>query len=119
MGDVIRDLIVERKQKFVAIARAMPTTPQNFQHILRRRKIGDDILRSISRAMGVDVVELIRLKQDQLAGVAGSTRHSTPGLPKWGIRHGTELVIRLEEYPDEVQLKIIRFLQQLPKKEER
>lgn len=116
MGDFIRGLLEERKQKHGAIADAAGLQRQNFSDMLKRQTIGEDTLVKVGRAMGLDLVQLVRYRKDQLMGLDTETGVADPQQEYGRQAAGPELVVHLDQYSEEVQLKILRFLQQQPKR---
>lgn len=122
MGDFVRDLLDRRKQVHSRVARAAGMSPTNFSDMLRRARIGDAILHKVGMAMGVDLVQLVRLSLD-----GGDELHQDP----WSVdsepavqhegkavvnKAARTITIDLDAFDEEVQLKILRFLQQQPRK---
>lgn len=116
MGQIVRELLEERKQKHRAVADAAGMKPANFSDMLQRKDIGDDILAKVGKAMGVNLLEVVRFRQDQAYGREPAPVVSEP-IPPYGQQHGgPELVVHLDDYTEEMQLKILRFIQQVPKR---
>lgn len=120
MGDFIRQVLADHKVNKAAVARSMGVKPQTVNDMLDRQSIGEAVLIKLGAAARIDVLGLVRREQARLSG-RELPPPSTVGEAEasYGRRSpGVELVVNLEEYDEATQLKILRYLQQLPKKGE-
>lgn len=118
MGEFIKELLDEHKVKYAALAKEMGKSAQNVSDIFKRATVGDAVLMDLGKAARLDLIGMVRREQARLSGreLPPLNAVGDPAAVYGRRAAGMELVVNLEEYDEATQLKILRYIQQLPKR---
>jgi hypothetical protein len=114
-GDFLRELFDKHHLNLASVGRSMGTTGQNSSGMFNRAQIHDETLARLSKATGLDILGMVQRKKAQLYGLDVPTMAMEPA-PPYGRGSANDLVVHLDDFDEVTQLKILRFLQQLPKR---
>jgi hypothetical protein len=129
MGEWLKDLLERRHINVSSVAAAMPGSPSKgvFQKYYASQVISDAVLKKITAAIGFDLYTLA--KQEQARRTVGpqvvepkttSNVAAEPAARYGHVRAGGQdawlMTLNLDDFDEAEQLKIVRFLQQLPRK---
>ncbi len=133
MGEFVRKILDERHINLNSLGEAMGKSGQAVGKNLNSKSIGEEILVKMSEALKFDLLGMVRDEQARLSEPAPSSaevvaesaapytrRYSGKNaIPGANGGSGFDLTIRMDEYDSDVQLQILRFLQQQPRRGER
>lgn len=132
MGEFLKTLMEQRHINVSSLAEAMGIKPQSFPSYYRSAVIKDEVLIKMTNALGWDLFGLI--KQEQARRMVGprigekqsSTDANLPMASDAAVEYrrrppsapdtGLVLMINLDEYAEDSQLRILRVLQQEPRR---
>lgn len=114
-GEFLRDLFKRHHLKLVSVGRSMGTTGQNISGMFDRAHITDQTLLRLNEATGLDVLGMVQREKARMLGIDVSMV-SEPAAP-YTRSSATDLVVHMDDYDEPTQLKILRFIQQLPKRQ--
>jgi len=117
-GDFLRDLFDRHHLKLVSVGAAMvpPTTGQNISGMFNRARIEDTTLVRLGNATGLDILGMVNREKARLQGIDLPLIASEPPAA-YGRGSANDLVVHLDDFDEATQLKILRFLQQQPKRQ--
>lgn len=128
MGEWVKDLLERRHINFASMARAMEIDPKSTASYWTSKVISDEVLMRMTNALGWDLIGMVRNEQARrmspqaLPGDAiGESLMSEP-MPAYQRRpasasdSGLVLMVNLDDYDEPDQLRILRTLQQVPKR---
>lgn len=113
-GDFLRELFDKHHLKLASVGRRMGTTGQNISGMFKRAHIHDETLVRLGEAAGMDILSMVRKEKLRLQGVDLS-QVAEPS-PTYGRPSAVDVVVHMDDYDETTQLKILRFIQQLPKR---
>lgn len=128
MGDFLKAFFERRHINAASVARAMGVEPTSFPSYFRSKVLSDAVLRRISKALELDVYTLVKAEQarvtmgpsiGQPAPQSGEVQEPPISyVPATGMAspNACTLVINLDEFADDVQLRILRYVQQQPRR---
>lgn len=133
MGEYVKALLDARHINVTSLANAMKIKAGSFHSYYQSAVISDEILIKITNALGWDLYSIVKNEQARrMMGPAIGEKQTTTGKdlpvvaspaveykrrPPSAPDTGLVMMLSLDEYPDEVQLQILRFLQQQPKRQ--
>ena len=113
-GDFLRDLFKQHHLKLVSVGKRMGTSGQNISGMFNRAHISDDTLARLSKAAGFDILSAVRRAKASAYGDDAPLSVVAEQPARYGS--ASDLLVHLDEYDEATQLKILRFIQQLPKR---
>lgn len=127
MGEELLRLLKERHINVSSLAEAMGVKPQTFQSYGRSRVLGDEILMRITSAVGWDLYGEMKRRQANAMGYASYSEKENMSAVReaegptykrtsQGGRDSFQMSVNLDDFEDADQLRIIRFIQQLPRR---
>lgn len=127
MGEYVKSILDERHINGASVARAMEIETTSFPSYFRSKVISDDVLMRMSNALKFDLLSMVKEEQARRSSGPAIGQYSTnvvqepPAVP-YGLKagrtagQGMVLTLNLDEFPEDVQLQLIRYVQQLPRK---
>ncbi len=131
MGEFVKELLEKRHINVASMGSAMVPSVKSgtIQNYYKSAVISDDVLDRMTRALGFDLRGMVQDEQARRSDVkaelrtAGSNQvaeEAPPYVrrPSVSTTGGSayEIVLKMEEWPEDVQLRILKFLQQQPKR---
>lgn len=125
MGEWVKALLESRHIKIASMARAMGIDEKSAASYWTSKVISDDVLMRMTNALGWDLIGMVRNEQARrMAPAPVASSESTaaePAVPYTrrpaaAPESGLVLMVNLDEYEEAEQLKILRALQQMPKR---
>lgn len=127
MGEFVKGILDERHINGASVARAMGIEVQSFPSYFRSKSISDDVLRRMSNALKFDLLSMVKEEEARrMAGPAIGEKNphvlNEPPGPAYGLKSGPApgqgmvLTLNMDEFPDDVQLQLVRYVQQLPRR---
>lgn len=126
MGEWLKDLLKKRHIKSASVAKAMGVAATSFQSYYGAAVIGDDTLRKITAVIGFDLYSMAKEEQarrtigPQAVEPTVSSSANEPEARYGHVRQGGQdawlMTLNLDDFDEAEQLKIVRFLQQLPRR---
>lgn len=126
MGEWVRELLERRHINVSSLAEAMKVTRGAFQSYFKATVISDKVLREMTKAIGFDLYSMV--KEEQARRTLGTEvkkeeKESVVSEPvaRYGhVRQGGHdawlMTLNMDDFDQAEQMKIVRFLQQLPRK---
>jgi transcriptional regulator with XRE-family HTH domain len=129
MGTWLKELLEKRHINNASVARGMGVTSNTFQSYFAATQIGDEVLKKITAAIGFDLYTLAKEEQarrtvgpqvvDSKAAAAVEEPSARYGHVRANGKDAWLMTLNLDDFDEGEQLKIVRFLQQLPRKGQR
>lgn len=129
MGEWLRELLDRRHINVTSVAKAMqPSVSAGaFQKYYASQVISDVVLRKITAAIGFDLYSMAKEEQarrtvgPQVVAPAGAPAVVSEPAARYGhVRQGGQdawlMTLNLDDFDEAEQLKIVRFVQQLPRR---
>lgn len=114
-GEFVKALFDRHHLKRASIARSMGISPQAISGMFDRADIGEDLLARLSNASGIDFLTSVRRERARIGGVEETSMLMEPPA-SYGRSSAVDVVVHMDDYDEPTQLKILRFIQQLPKR---
>ena len=114
-GQFLKDLFKDRHLKLASVGKRMGTTGQNISGMFERAHVTDETLRRLNAATGIDVLGMVQREKARLLGI-DIPMVSEPRAP-YGRPSGSDYVVHMDEYDEQTQLRIVRYIQQQPKRQ--
>lgn len=125
MGEFVKELLEQRHINMASVAKEMGVKPTSFPSYLKSQVISDDVLIRMTNALKWDLYGLV--KAEQARRTLGPPIGEQPSelaepqvqykaRPVAASDKGLVLMLNMDDYPEDVQLKILRFLQQQPRR---
>lgn len=125
MGEFVKGLLEERHINAASVAKEMGVKPTSFPSYFRSAVISDDVLIRMTNALKWDLYGLVKAEQARrMVGPPIGEPSSDIAEPTVQYKarpvaandKGLVLMLNMDDYPEDVQLKILRFLQQQPRR---
>lgn len=127
MGEWVKALLESRHIKIASMARAMGIDEKSAASYWTSKVISDDVLMRMTNALGWDLIGKVRNEQARrmapiaVTEPASSNEAREPAVPYQRRPAGSSdtgmvLMINLDEYEEQDQLRILRAIQQMPKR---
>lgn len=122
-GNYLRELFKEHHLKLSSLARVLGVRPQTVHGYLQQENLSDEILVRLGNASKLNVLGMVRIAKgtgpakygvdEEVSILAEPTMGWTRPSDK---AEGLRITIQLDDYEQPVQLQIVRYLQQLPRR---
>jgi hypothetical protein len=126
MGTWLKELLKKRHINSASVAKTMGVTANTFQSYFAATLISDDVLKRITAAIGFDLYSLAKEEQarrtvgPQVVDSKAASTVEEPSARYGHVRAGGKdawlMTLNLDDFDEAEQLKIVRFLQQLPRR---
>lgn len=116
VGEFLKDVFDRHHIKRAGVARALDVSPQSISNIFDQVDVGDERLIRLSRATGLDLLGMVRRERLKRQGIEPELAIASEPAPSYGRPSAMDLTVHMDDYDEATQLKILRFLQQLPKR---
>ena len=128
MGEWVKQVLEDRHINTASVARAMGVTTGAFHSYFKSAVLQDETLRKMSTALKFDIFTMVKQEQARLlngdahkAPDENSSVMSEPPARYGRVKVGSNpdawlMTLNMDDFADDVQLKIVRFIQQLPRR---